>query len=43
MDKIKEEFKGLVNPTTPEWWKDIIKDQDIKEWEKKIKKSYESL
>ena len=25
-DKIKEEFKGLVFPTTPyEWWKDIIK------------------
>ena len=38
MDKIKEEFKGLVNPTTPyEWWKDIIKDQDIKEWEKENK------
>ena len=35
MDKIKKEFKGLVNPTTPyEWWKVIIKDQDIKEWEK---------
>ena len=39
MDKIKEEFKGLVNPTTPyEWWKDIIKQQDIQEWEKENKK-----
>ena len=38
MDKIKEEFKGLVHPSTPyEWWKDIIKDEDIKEWEKENK------
>ena len=44
MDKIKEEFKGLVNPTTPyEWWKDIIKQQDIKEWEKENKKEVMSL
>ena len=44
MDKIKEEFKGLVFPTTPyEWWKDIIKDQDIKEWEKENKKKVISL
>ena len=44
MDKIKKEFKGLVNPTTPyEWWKDIIKQQDIKEWEKENKKEVMSL
>ena len=44
MAKIKEEFKGLVNPTTPyEWWKDIIKDQDIKEWEKENKEKVLSL
>jgi len=44
MDKIKEEFKGLVFPTTPyEWWKDIIKQQDIQEWEKENKKEVISL
>ena len=44
MSTIKEEFKGLVNPTTPyEWWKDIIKQQDIKEWEKENKKEVMSL
>ena len=44
MARIKEEFKGLVNPTTPyEWWKDIIKQQDIKEWEKENKKEIMSL
>ena len=44
MATIKEEFKGLVNPTTPyEWWKDIIKEQDIKEWEKENKKEVMSL
>ena len=44
MATIKEEFKGLVNPTTPyEWWKDIIKDQDIKEWEKENKEKVLSL
>ena len=44
MDKIKEEFKGLVNPTTPyEWWKDIIKQQDIQEWEKENKEKVLSL
>ena len=44
MATIKEEFKGLVNPTTPyEWWKDIIKEQDIKEWEKENKKEIMSL
>ena len=44
MARIKEEFKGLVNPTTPyEWWKDIIKQQDIKEWEKENKKEVMSL
>ena len=41
---IQEKFKGLVNPTTPyEWWKDIKKDQDIKEWEKENKKEIISL
>ena len=45
MDKIiNEEFKGLVNPTTPYlWWKDIIKQQDIQEWEKENKKEVISL
>ena len=44
MDKIKEEFKGLVHPSTPyDWWKDIIKQQDIKEWEKENKKKVMSL
>ena len=44
MATIKEEFKGLVNPTTPyEWWKDIIKQKDIQEWEKENKKEIMSL
>ena len=44
MDTIKEEFKGLVHPSTPyEWWKDIIKQQDIQEWEKENKKKVMSL
>lgn len=45
MDKIiNEEFKGLVNKSTPyEWWKDIIKQQDIQEWEKENKKQVMSL
>ena len=45
MDKIiNEEFKGLVNKSTPyEWWKDIIKQQDIQEWEKENKKKVMSL
>ena len=44
MATIKEEFKGLVNPTTPyEWWKDIIKQKDIQEWEKENKKEVMSL
>ena len=44
MDKIKQEFKSLVNPTTPyEWWKDIIKEQDIKVWEKENKEKVVSL
>ena len=44
VERIKEEFKCLVNPTTPyEWWKDIIKQQDIQEWEKENKKKVMSL
>ena len=44
MARIKEEFKGLVNPTTPYlWWKDIIKQQDIQEWEKENKEKVLSL
>ena len=45
MDRIiNEEFIGLVNKTTPyEWWKDIIKQQDIQEWEKENKKEVMSL
>jgi len=41
---INEEFKGLVNKSTPyEWWKDIIKQQDIQEWEKENKEEVMSL
>ncbi len=41
---IQEKFKGLVHKSTPyEWWKDIIKDQDIKEWEKENKQKVLSL
>ena len=44
VDTIKDEFKGLVNKSTPyEWWKDIIKQQDIQEWEKENKKKVMSL
>ena len=44
MARIKEKFKGLVHKSTPyEWWKDIIKDQDIKEWEKENKEKVLSL
>jgi len=44
VDTIKEEFKGLVHKSTPyEWWKDIIKQQDIQEWEKENKKEVMSL
>ena len=44
MNKIKEEFKGLVHPSTPyEWWKDIMEQQDIKEWEKENKEKVLSL
>ena len=44
MDRIKEEFKGLVNPTTPyEWWKDIIKQQDVQEWMEENKEVVMSL
>ena len=41
---IQEKFKGLVHKSTPyEWWKNIIKEQDIKEWEKENKKKVMSL
>ena len=41
---INDEFKGLVHKSTPyEWWKDIIKEQDIKEWEKHNKEKVLSL
>ena len=44
VDTIKDEFKGLVHKNTPyEWWKDIIKQQDIQEWEKENKKKVMSL
>ena len=45
MNKIvNEEFKGLVSPTTPyEWWKEIIKQQDIQEWEKENKRKIMSF
>ena len=41
---INEEFKGLVHKSTPyDWWDDIVKQQDIKEWEKENKKKVMSL
>ena len=41
---IQEKFKGLVHKSTPyEWWKDIIKEQDIKDWEKENKEKVLSL
>ena len=45
MDKIiNEEFKGLVNKSTPyEWWKDIIKQQDVQEWMQENKEVVMSL
>ena len=44
VDTIKDEFKGLIHKNTPyEWWKDIIKQQDIQEWEKENKKKVMSL
>ena len=44
MDRIKEEFKGLVHKSTPyDWWDDIVKQQDIQEWEKENKKEVMSL
>ena len=45
MDKIiNEEFKGLVHKSTPYiWWDDIVKQQDIQEWEKENKKKVMSL
>ena len=45
MDRIiNEEFKGLVNKSTPyEWWKDIIKQQDVQEWMEENKEVVMSL
>ena len=44
MDRIKEEFKGLVHKNTPyEWWKDIIKQQDVQEWMEENKEVVMSL
>ena len=41
---INEEFKGLVHPSTPyDWWKDIMKEQDVQEWEKENKEKVLSL
>ena len=41
---IQEKFKGLVHKSTPyQWWKDIIKQQDIQEWEKENKKEVMSF
>jgi len=41
---IQEKFKGLVHKSTPyEWWKEVIQEQDIKEWEKKNKQKVLSL
>ena len=44
IDTIKDEFKGLVHKNTPyEWWKDIVQEEDIKEWEKENKREVISL
>ena len=44
IDTIKDEFKGLVHKNTPyEWWKDLVQEEDIKEWEKENKKEVISL
>ena len=44
VDTIKLEFKGLVHKNTPyEWWKEVIQEQDIKEWEKENKQKVLSL
>ena len=44
VDTIKVEFKGLVHKNTPyEWWKEVIQEQDIKEWEKENKQKVLSL
>ena len=44
IDTIKDEFKGLVHKSTPyDWWDDIVKQQDIQEWEKENKKKVMSL
>ena len=41
---IQEKFKGLVHKSTPyEWWKEVIQEQDIKEWEKENKQKVLSL
>ena len=41
---INEEFKDLVHKSTPYiWWDDIVKQQDIKEWEKENKEKVISL
>ncbi len=41
---IQEKFKGLVHKSTPyEWWKEVIQEQDIKEWEKENKEKVLSL
>ena len=40
----EDEFKGLVHKNTPyEWWKDIVQEEDIKEWEKENKREVISL
>ena len=44
IDTIKDEFKGLVHKNTPyEWWKDIIKQQDVQEWMEENKEVVMSL
>ena len=45
MDKIiNEEFKGLVHKSPPYiWWDEIVKQQDIQEWEKENKEKVISL
>ena len=44
IDIVKLEFKGLVHKNTPyEWWKEVIQEQDIKEWEKENKQKVLSL
>ena len=41
---IQEKFKGLVHKSTPyEWYKEVIKQQDVQEWVEENKEVVMSL